>query len=719
MDQPEPQSFLEKAEDRLAGIRGSLLLFARGRLSIGDLSHAQLRLDEIEIEASAKELAEAASLAAECSRSIEVLAFADLTNKDSCVNRVLDLVSRLEAELLQMPLGSEDFLVDVDEMVEFSFELLKGKSRVNPIPEFVHLPDTTEEDFEVDDETLEIFRSEAEALLANITASLEFLAVSPDDQNALWEIRRNAHTFKGAAGIIGFHEASRLAHRIEDILDKMVESRCGADGRLLELLSISTTRLNEMTVGEHAYEAVDIAEALSSDFDKLIASIPAAGRAKNLSKINSPTGAGNGKKSDPGQSHIEAVTSTPTPIVRVSLERLDELLKVSHSLLVNRSALAERFAEIKNDAFFEPDAESLRQLESLIETQRRLSDEMQQKLLRIRMVRFGTLEMRLNRAVHVTCQEENKKAIVVIENADLEIDTQVIDALIEPLLHLLKNAVVHGIESPETRRLLGKPEKGTICIAVNADEKEVYLSVEDDGRGISGAKLVEKALANGVIDLEKASAMDENSIYDLIFQRGLTTADSLNLNAGRGIGMSIVKESVESRGGRVIVESEQQKGTKFTVRMPVALPNPDVQYPEPVLSDPIDSPVEATPLVLIVDDSQSIRRMTAKIVEDAGCRAITAVDGADALELLLSNAWEPDLILSDVEMPNMDGWDFLEYIKTDTNFGHIPVVLVTSLDSDECRQKGLDLGAAAYLVKPFRLVELDRVLENIGKLTVV
>ena len=403
----------------------------------------------------------------------------------------------------------------------------------------------------------------------------------------------------------------------------------------------------------------------------------------------------------------------------MSLERLDELLKVSQSLLVNRSALAERFAVIKNDAFFEPDAESLRQLESLIETQRRLSDEMQQKLLRIRMVRFGTLEMRLNRAVHVTCQEENKKAIVVIENADLEIDTQVIDALIEPLLHLLKNAVVHGIESPETRRLLGKPEKGTICIAVNADEKEVYLSVEDDGRGISGAKLVEKALANGVIDLEKASAMGENSIYDLIFQRGLTTADSLNLNAGRGIGMSIVKESVESRGGRVIVESEQQKGTKFTVRMPVALPNPDVQYPEPVLSDPIDSPVEATPLVLIVDDSQSIRRMTAKIVEDAGCRAITAVDGADALELLLSNAWEPDLILSDVEMPNMDGWEFLEYIKTDTNFGHIPVVLVTSLDSSECRQKGLDLGAAAYLVKPFRLAELDRVLENIGKLTVV
>lgn len=718
MDQPESQSFLEKAEDRLAAIRGGLLLFARGRQSVGDLSHAKLKLDEIEIEAQANGLTEAAGLAAECRSLIETLAFGDLTNQDSCVNRALDLISRLEAELLEMPLCADDFLVDVDEMVEFSFEHLKSKYRETPIPESAQSPNTDQEDFEVDDETLEIFRSEAEGLLSNIAASLEFLAVSPDDQNALWEIRRNAHTFKGAAGIIGFHDASRLAHRIEDVLDKMVASRCGADGRLLELLSVSTAHLNEMTLGEHAYEAVDNAEALYADFDKLIASIPSVGKENKPAKTSSSSGTGNGKKSDPRRNNNETV-NPPTPIVRVSLERLDELLKVSRSLLVNRSALAERFAEIKNDAFFDPDTESLHQLESLIETQRRLSDEMQQKLLRIRMVRFGTLEMRLNRAVHVTCQEENKKAVVVIENADLEIDTQLIDALIEPLLHLLKNAVVHGIESPETRRLLGKPEKGTICIAVNADEKEVYLSVEDDGRGISGAKLVEKAIANGVINAEKASAMDENSICGLIFQRGLTTADSLNLNAGRGIGMSIVKESVESRGGHVTVESEQQKGTKFTIKMPVALPNTDVQYPEPALSDPIDSAVEAAPLVLIIDDSQSIRRMTAKIVEDAGCRAITAVNGADALELLLSGAWEPDLILSDVEMPNMDGWEFLEYIKTDTNFGHIPVVLVTSLDSDECRQKGLDLGAAAYLVKPFRLSELDGVLENIGKLSVV
>jgi len=283
------------------------------------------------------------------------------------------------------------------------------------------------------------------------------------------------------------------------------------------------------------------------------------------------------------------------------------------------------------------------------------------------------------------------------------IDILVIDALVEPLLHLLKNAVVHGIEPPETRRLLGKPEKGRICVAVSMDADDLILSVRDDGRGISTTKLIEKAIAAGIIDEQTALGLDEFSAQSLVFEKGLTTAESLNLNAGRGIGMSIVKESVEARGGSMTVESEQQQGTKFTMRMPVTLAPVPAPDPEPEVT------VEIPPLVLVVDDSASIRRMTAKIVEDAGLRAITAASGADALELLLNGEWEPDLILSDVEMPVMDGWAFLEYVKTDDNFGHIPVVMVTSLDAPQFKQKAFGLGASDYLVKPFSSAELERV----------
>ena len=708
------QSFLEKAEDRLAGIRGSLLLFAQGRLSAGDLVQADRRLDELGTEAQVSGLADAARLAIDCSDSLELLASSDSSNRDAYVNRSLDLLSRLEAELLQMPLGSNDFLSDVHDLVESSFENFKSRSQAF---DTIHGPESPEEDFEVDDETLEIFRSEAEGLLANIAANLKILDRLPDDTNALWEIRRNAHTFKGAAGIIGFREASQLAHSVEDLLDKMVESRCGADGRVIELLTIATERLEGMTAGKHINEDPQIAASLSADFENLIASIP-SGSAELTASTPVPTTVSNGNNS--GKSRVPAAISTPTPIVRVSLDRLDDLLNVSRSLLANRCAIVESFAKLKNGTPASSGTDPLNGLDALIETQHRLSDEMLQMLLQIRMVRFGTLDMRLNRAVHVTCQEEGKQAFVVVENPDLEIDTQVIDAMIEPLLHLLKNAVVHGIEPTETRRLLGKPEKGRICIAVHTDQTDVYLAVEDDGRGISGSKLIEKAIANGIIDEQKAASMDEQSVNNLIFNRGLTTADSLNLNAGRGVGMSIVKESVESHGGSVTVESGQQKGTKFTLRMPLTLPKPEVAQPEPETVETIEtSAPDLSPLVLIVDDSPSIRRMTAKIVEDAGFRSITAENGAEALELLLSGAWEPDLILSDVEMPVMDGWEFLEYVKTDDHFGHIPVIMVTSLSSDEYREKATGLGAADYLVKPFSLAELDRVLETLGKLAEV
>ena len=690
------QTFFKKAEDRLAGIRGSLLLFAQGRLSAGELAHAERRLNELRFEADADGLADAARLAGDCADSLELFASSDSSNHDAYVARSLDMLSRLEAEVLQMPLGSDAFLADVNELVDASFANFKSHGRDTSPPDTVHAPEPADEDFDVDDETLEIFRSEAEGLLANIAGNLKILGRSPDDTNALWEIRRNAHTFKGAAGIIGFREASDLAHRIEDLLDKMVESRCGGDGRVIELLATSTARLDDMTAGKHDDDLQTTAK-LSADFETLIASVP-------TSTAETPV-----PEPVKTRARVVAAPTTPAPIVRVSLDRLDDILNVARGLSINRGDIAARYAELKNGN------DAIADLDSLIETQQRLSDEMLQMLMQVRMVRFGTLEMRLNRAVHVTCQEEGKNSFVVIENPDVEIDTLVIDAFIEPLLHLLKNSVVHGIELPETRRLIGKPEKGLICITVNTDETNVYLSVEDDGSGISGAKLLEKAIATGIIDAAAASTADDAAINNLIFHRGLTTAEELNLNAGRGIGMSIVKESVESRGGCIAVESEQQKGTKFTIRFPLTLPKPEVVLPEPDVVE--SSPDDLPPLILIIDDSLSIRRMTAKIVEEADFRSITAEHGAEALELLLSGAWEPDLILSDVEMPIMDGWEFLQYVKTDDNFGHIPVVMITSLDSDEYRKKAFELGASDYLVKPLSIADLDRVFENLGKVS--
>ena len=685
MDREKLQSFITTAEAGLVSVRGSLLIVAQTGGN-SDLLTARRDLARLKHDAEENGRTALASQIAECESAIDLLASTESPSPNSAY-AALDLVAGIEAALWQIPQHPEDFLSDIMGFVDASLD---------EIMPHVDEPDGSnraDEEFEIDDETLEIFRSEADELLANIANDLQILSSSPGDQNALWDIRRNAHTFKGAAGIVGLKDASLIAHRMEDLLDKIVELRREATPQIVDFLAASASRLVEIVAAKNIDDEpgrletkyADVMKWLASEFADEVGIIP---NDDDLPNSAAPP-------------RVDAVRTTTTPIVRVSLDRLDELIKISRSLLINRSAIAERFAQFNEQLGFDGDAWA--KLESLFETQRNLTDAMHTKLLRIRMVKFGTLETRLSRAVHATCLDENKKAVVEIENGEVEIDTQIIDALIEPLLHLLKNAVVHGIEPPETRRLIGKPERGNIRVRLEADLEALILSVSDDGGGISTAKLKEKAVASCVITADEADQMDDRTAMQLIFDRGLTTADKIDLNAGRGVGMSIVKESVENRGGRVLIESDPRRGTTFTILMPLT-----IVKPEPNTRENAEKAENPAPLVLVVDDSASVRRQTTKLVEAEGFRVITAGNGAEALELLLSGDWIPDLILSDVEMPQIDGWEFLEYIKTDANLGHIPVVMVTSLNTDAYRQRAIDLGAADYITKPLSKEFLTR-----------
>ena len=675
-------SFLEKAGERVARTRAGLLIFGQAGGSPDDLAMCSFDLDSLRVEALDLGLVEIGDRLGFCIEKLENIFAGERPDAPRRISQALDEVARVEAALLEIPLSNGEFLDDVSGFVDASFDHLDTRPAV---------PESRDEDFEIDEETLEIFRAEADDLLAGISHHLKTLEASPSDRNALWEIRRNAHTFKGAAGIVGLRSASKLAHRVEDLLDKMVELQCNANERVIDLLNRSNEQLTALTAGTFD----DDETPPDSDFRQVISSLSATGKS-SANSSSQPTSA---------TAAFDPVRTPSAPIVRVSLDRLDDLIRVSNNLVENRLAITENIAAMgSNSADLD-----LHVLESLFEIQRHLTDEMREKLLRIRMVRFGTLETRLSRAVHVTCQEENKRASVEISDPDIEIDTQIIDALIEPLLHLLKNAVVHGIEPPDTRRLIGKPEKGLITIGVSTDKNNVILSVDDDGRGISAMKLKERAIATGLITAESASRMADFETWELIFDRGLTTADKLNLNAGRGIGMNIVRESVESRGGSVSLSTEPQIGTTFTIRMPLV-------FRKPESGRETDAPSKEVrkPLVLVVDDSASIRRHHVKLVENAGCQAITANDGADALVLLLSGKWEPDLIMSDVEMPNMDGWEFLEYVKTDNNLGHIPVAMITSLDAEVHVMRAVELGASDYRIKPVKAEVIESILKNIG-----
>ena len=681
------------AEGGLASVRSSLLIVAQTG-DASDLSSPRRAIARLKDESLTNAMPLIADLCSACEASLDQLSTEPKVSRGA-VNAALDVITRIEAAVWDISMNSD--LTDIEGFVDASFDDLMPQQAQEDFGMF-------DEQFDIDEETLDVFRTEADELLASIATNLAVLSNATGDQNAVWDIRRNAHTFKGAAGIVGLVEASRIAHRMEDLLDKMVEMRCDAVPEVLGFLDESARRLHALV---SAKDPDDQTRDFEEQFTAAMASV--ANSLLSADDVAPKSGASSqatiSERPDPFK-------TTTTPIVRVSLDRLDELIKVSRSLSMNRAALAERFLEHQSGFDFNSDAFS--KIESLFDAQRNLTDEIQAKLLSIRMVKFGTLETRLSRAVNVTCLDEGKKAVVIVENGDVEIDTQIIDALIEPLLHLLKNAVVHGIEPPDMRRLIGKPERGTIRICLEADDEALVMSVEDDGAGISVPKLKEKAIANGIINSVQADSMNDRDAMHLVFDRGLTTTDTINLNAGRGVGMSIVKESVESRGGTVLIMSEPQRGTTFTILMPLAVAKPNPVSPEPI--EAVAEPVNPLPpLVLVVDDSVSVRRQTTKLVEAEGLRVITANNGAEALELLLSGDWEPDLILSDIEMPQIDGWEFLEYVKTDDNFGHVPVVMVTSLDAEIHRQRAFELGASDYLIKPLNEQDLAEILETLAK----
>lgn len=674
MNREQTQSFIKTAEADLARARGGLLLLSQNG-DMSDIAVPRQIIARVKDAALQHRQFAIASLAVECENAIE-----QLTSPTEAYI-ALDVIARIEASLLDIPLQSAEFLSDVSLFVDSSFDeiLPPNGSRKDVFA-----------DFEIDEETFEIFRSEAEELLGNITSSLRTLAASPGDQNALWEIRRSSHTLKGAAGIVGLTEASETAHKMEDLLDKLVELKREAGLPIVHFLEASARKL-EVIVDAKMFDGDrDLDTQYLAAMDELGAAATSAEPTRQLATeaIN--------------------VDARPVhkPIVRVSLDRLDELMQLSQQLMANRETLAEGFAKLLDG---DPgDKETVADLEALFATAYRLNGELNEQLLRIRMVKFSTLETRLSRAINVTCMDEGKKAIIELVNGDAEIDTLIIDSLVEPLLHLLKNAVVHGIESPETRRLIAKNERGTIRVSVETNERDIHIHVEDDGSGVSVQKLKAKAIANGIIDEKQAASMTNAEAFELMFDRGLTTATKIDLNAGRGVGMSIVKESVESRGGRIHVESEPQRGTKFTIVLPGAATQSQTK-PSPLF----DQAEEEIPTILVVDDSASMRHQTQKLVEAAGFQCITANNGADALELLLNGDFEPDMILSDVEMPQIDGWEFLEYIKTDENLGHIPIVLITSLEAEEHRTRAFDLGAADYIVKPITGDTLAKVAEKL------
>ncbi|WP_099362998.1 chemotaxis protein CheA [Fredinandcohnia onubensis] len=246
--------------------------------------------------------------------------------------------------------------------------------------------------------------------------------------------------------------------------------------------------------------------------------------------------------------------------IRVNIEKLDTLMNLFEELVIDRGRLEQISHDLKHS-----------ELNETVERMSRISGDLQNIILTMRMVPVETVFNRFPRMVRQLAKDLHKKINLQIIGAETELDRTVIDEIGDPLVHLLRNALDHGIETPEIRLQNGKPEEGTVILRAYHSGNHVFIEIEDDGAGISREKIIKKAVNKGLIEEKTVESLTDSQVFDFIFSSGFSTAEQISDVSGRGVGLDVVKNTIESLGGSITIHSEMSKGSTFSIQLPLTL----------------------------------------------------------------------------------------------------------------------------------------------------
>ena len=282
--------------------------------------------------------------------------------------------------------------------------------------------------------------------------------------------------------------------------------------------------------------------------------------------------------------------STPThsasKTIRVNIERLDILMNLFEELVIDRGRLQSIATEVNH-----------LELNETVERMSRTMGDLQNIVLTMRMVPVETVFNRFPKMVRQLSRDLNKKINLEIIGAETELDRTVIDEIGDPLVHLIRNSLDHGIESPEVRRAKGKPEEGTVKLHAYHSGNYVFIEIEDDGAGINREKVLNKAISKGIVSREQAQSLTDRQVNELILKSGFSTADVISDISGRGVGLDVVKTTIESLGGNITIDSTYDVGSVFSIQLPLTLSIISVMLVE------IDAEIYAIPLSSIIETS--------------------------------------------------------------------------------------------------------------------
>lgn len=705
------------------------------------------------------------------------------------------------------------------------------------------------------------FVQEARERIDRLNQGLLALEANPEDREAFQEVVREAHTLKGAARMVGLPSIGALAHKMEDILAMVERGRTSLQGslfdRLFEALDLLSQRVERIARGEG--EAPDLEEACRR--------LEAALEEQGVPEV--------APQREEVRPVYQLLPERREGTIRIALEKLDRLSNLVVESAVERMQAAEgrrglqgllllakqagrRWSELREKLLREGTAEAVRtyedlerrlqeglarlfeELEEAAVREDLLSEELRHEVMAIRMQPLNTVFQAFPRAVRDLARGFGKEVELVIKGGETELDTRIIEGLGEPLLHLLRNAIDHGLEPPGEREALGKGRRGKVAITASQRGGRVFIEVEDDGRGIDLRTVREAAVRRRLLSPEEAFSLSDAEALELIFLPGFSTSRLITDVSGRGVGMDVVRAALRRLKGSVSVETSLGEGTKVVLDLPLTLAMlralllqaggqvfalsassveqvvqveaSDIRrvegreafrfegqtvplvhlgallglvgevgetFPVVVVAssgrrigfavdhvlDEAEIVVkdlgsylgkvanvsgatilgsgevalildaselceaakglpelrpsllkekalkEAPPSILLVEDSLIARDLERNILEAAGYQVEVAVDGIDALEQL--EAGEFQLVVTDIEMPRMDGFELVARIRAKERWKDLPVVVVTAKESAEDRRRGIEVGADAYILKS--AFDQGSLLEIIGR----
>ncbi len=411
------------------------------------------------------------------------------------------------------------------------------------------------------DQLLEIFREQSLQIVDEMSHDLLALESRTADDEAMTRLRRGAHTIKGDSACVGLEGVTAITHKIEDAFAAALEGQIAFDRRsvdvMLKSLDAVKAAIGGEEVGDVGAETVEaLVEALNEIQNHAVVDRPAP-----------PT-----RVSKPAPIHPPSATQSGSrhrrDYVRVESAKVDTLLNLAGEMVIARSVINQIEPELEREF---PKNELVARLATASTQMGKLLAELQKSVLKLRMVTIDHLFRRFARPMRELAAERGKEFELQIVGGETELDRTLVDLLYEPLLHLLRNAVDHGLETREERRNAGKPEIGRIVTRAYHEGNQVVVEVSDDGRGIDLTAVKARAVRCAAISRQQADQMPDEEAIELVFTQGLSTAEEITQLSGRGIGATAVKSAVEQLRGTMAVKSEAGRGTSFTLRLPLTL----------------------------------------------------------------------------------------------------------------------------------------------------